>query len=236
MLKVINVLADLLFPRRCPVCDEPLVSGRRICRECEHYFKPIKGSVCVKCGKKLNEPDAEYCLDCSRINHLFESGRAVFEYNSISKSIYRFKYGGRRDYADYYGYSMCNILKDIVKNWQPDVIIPVPLHKSKMKKRGYNQSALLAEAFSQYIGIPYVENAVIRSRKTVPMKELSGARRQINLKNAFIIGNFDVKLKTIVIVDDIYTTGSTMDAVTEVLLAAGASKVYFVTLSIGKGM
>jgi len=179
------------------------------------------------------DENAEYCEDCSKMKHVYTEGRSLYEYRAVDASIYRFKYGGRCEYADYYAKAFAYYLGDVINGWNPDAIISVPLHKKKMRKRGYNQSALIAKGISKELGIPYLEDVIIRSRNTVAMKELDARTRQINLKNAFKICHFDVKLKHIVIVDDIYTTGSTIDSMASVLLEHGVQKVFFVTLATG---
>lgn len=233
---MIRLFKELLYPRRCVVCDDAAPFGKMICPECDGYLTYIAGARCVRCSKKLMENEQELCSDCKRIKHLYTSGIALYEYSPVSRSIYRFKYGGRQEYADYFSQQMASQLGRTILSWNPDYMIPVPLHKSKLVERGFNQSALLAKKLSDILKIPYSEKMIIRRRKTTPMKELTSRERQINLKNAFIMGDFDVKLCTIVIIDDIYTTGSTIDSMTEVLLSHGASKVYFVALSIGRGM
>ena len=115
-------------------------------------------------------------------------------------------------------------------------MVPVPLHRRKLKKRGYNQAELIARELANYWGIPVITNLVIRCKNTRPMKEVVGTDRQNNLKKAFKLGTNDVKLNTIIIIDDIYTTGSTIDAVSKVCLEAGIKKVYFLTVSIGYGL
>ena len=120
--------------------------------------------------------------------------------------------------------------------WKPDALVPIPLHKRKLKTRGYNQAELVARELSRYWGIPVVNNLIVRCKNTKPMKGIVGTDRQNNLKKAFKLGVNDVKLNTIIIIDDIYTTGSTIDAVSKVCLDAGISKVYFLTVSIGYGL
>ena len=204
-----------------------------ICPGCISKLKVVRGAVCCKCGKPLTDDTAELCKDCMEIKHLYKQGRSLYEYKSVSRSIYRFKYGGRREYGEYFGKAMAHYLGDVIKDWNPDVIVPVPLHKKKLRKRGYNQSGLLAESLAKELGIPFDDRLIKRVRNTVPMKELDARKRQINLKNAFIVGSDDVKLKTVVIVDDIYTTGSTIDAMAVAFSRAGVSAVYFVALSTG---
>ena len=114
-------------------------------------------------------------------------------------------------------------------------VIPVPLHEKRYDQRGYNQAELLAESIGRETDIPCYPHYVKRCRNTLPMKTLSGEKRQNNLKKAFIIGQNDVKLDKVLLVDDIYTTGSTLDAVAKELKRNGVKKVYFLTLSIGSG-
>lgn len=119
---------------------------------------------------------------------------------------------------------------------KPDVLIPVPVHPSRKRKRGYNQAELIAGKLSRYSGIPIDTSLISRERKTQPLKNLSYAERQNNLKKAFKIRQNDVKLSTIVIIDDIYTTGSTIDAMAQAFTEVGISGIYFITLTIGRGI
>lgn len=190
----------------------------------------------MKCGKELEDEETEYCSDCMRHRHLFDSGRAVFAYKSMSDSIYRFKYKGRQEYAAYYAECMAGRLGEWIVRRKPDALVPVPIHASKRHLRGYNQAELLAKGLGRILHIPVETNLIKRMRKTSPMKDLSVSERQNNLKRAFKICRNDVKLNTIIIIDDIYTTGSTIDALSYELRSAGVGHIYFVTLAIGKGL
>ena len=190
----------------------------------------------MKCGKELGEEEAEYCGDCMRHKHLFDRGRALYAYKSMSDSIYRFKYRGRQEYAAYYAECMAKQLGDWIGRCRPDALVPVPIHSSKRYVRGYNQAEVLAKELGDILHIPVETNLIKRARKTSPMKDLSVSERQNNLKKAFKICCNDVKLSTIVIIDDIYTTGSTIDAMSYELRRAGVKRIYFVTLAIGKGL
>ncbi len=232
----IEWLWDVLFPRRCPVCDRALRFRKEfICPSCLEKVRFIQSPACMKCGKGLAEEE-EYCQDCGRKKHLYVQGAAVFEYSSVASSIYRFKYGGRQEYAMFFGSCMASVLGARMKYWRVQALIPVPIHPSRKRKRGYNQAQLLAEVISRQTGIPVRNDIIARRRKTVPQKELDEKQRQNNLKKAFKILRNDVKLDTIVIIDDIYTTGSTIDAMTTTLHTAGISKVYFAALAIGNGL
>ena len=163
-------------------------------------------------------------------------GRCLYEYDSAAKSIYRFKYGKRPEYAEYYGEEIADYLGDFIRDLKPDALVPIPIHRKRYAKRGYNQAALLAKEVSKNTGIPYLEGVVKRRRNTAPLKMLSPQERQKNLKNAFIVGENVVKLKTIILIDDIYTTGATVDEVTKVLHKAGIPDVYFVALAGGESI
>jgi len=136
----------------------------------------------------------------------------------------------------FYAADMKEKLAPQIRQMHAQAFVPIPLHKSKKRVRGYNQAEVLAKELSKQLGIPVLDNFLIRTRKTVPQKELNPAERQNNLKKAFKITENDVKLKTIILVDDIYTTGSTIDAATEVLIDSGVEKVFYLSLAIGAGL
>lgn len=119
---------------------------------------------------------------------------------------------------------------------EADAILPVPVHASRRRSRGYNQAELVAAELSRLTGIKMYDRLVKRVRKTTPQKELTIQERQNNLKKAFNIVENDVKLNTTVIIDDIYTTGSTIDEAARVLKEAGVQKIYFITLACGAGL
>ncbi|MCR5734091.1 MAG: ComF family protein [Lachnospiraceae bacterium] len=227
-------VADILFPARCPICHDAVYPRKRlVCDECKNLPHYVSGPVCLKCGRGLSDPGEEYCYDCSRIKHEFEAGRAVFVYDEmIKKSIYSFKYGNRREYAAYYGREMAARLGEFIKRTDPDAIIPIPLNKKRYKKRGYNQAELIAKELSKHVNIPVMTDVLIREKNTRVQKNLSASERQNNLKNAFKIGRNDVSLKTVIIVDDIFTTGSTIDSAARCLHENGVAGVYFSVLSI----
>lgn len=228
---------DYLFPSRCIVCDEVTDRpGAGVCDKCRDKIIYIREPYCLKCGKQLKKDEKEYCSDCERIRHVFDAGMSLYDYGSMADSVYRFKYAGRMEYASFYGKDLCEKRGRWLGALNPDALVPVPIHHSRMKSRGYNQAALIARELSRHSGIPVREDLIKRTSRTQPLKDLSRGERQNNLKRAFKICQNDVKLNTIVIIDDIYTTGSTIDAMTRVLKDAGARRVYFITLTIGRGV
>ena len=128
--------------------------------------------------------------------------------------------------ADQYGYYL--------REKKVELIVPVPLHRKKMRIRGYNQAALLAEVLGEITGISVDEDILVRVKNTKPLKQLNDKERRRSIRGAFSVRK-SVWAKTIVLIDDIYTTGSTLDEAARVLLKAGAEKVYYLTISIGQG-
>jgi ComF family protein len=154
----------------------------------------------------------------------------------MKMSIYRFKYQGRSEYAKFYATDIYEKLGDEIGKLGADSVIPIPIHPSRLRERGYNQAEEVAKELSKLSGIPFYANIIQRTRKTLPQKGLNPTERQNNLKKAFNISSDVVKLNKTILVDDIYTTGSTIDAVAAVLRSHGVKEVYFITLCIGEGI
>ena len=178
------------------------------------------------------------CKDCREFPHLFERGFTCVQYGLYERSVMlSFKYGDK----GYIGEKLGEILFDRIQPEMEsglafDIIIPVPMHKSKVRKRGYNQAELMARPLAQKTGIPLLKEGLIRVKASKPMSKLSTYDRMENVKNIFTLKEDAVKLvrnQTILLVDDIYTTGSTADECSRVLLNAGAEKVYLLTFAAG---
>lgn len=231
--KVIN----WFYPPRCPVCNGVLwEKGLKCHSQCYSKLLIIGDRFCTKCGKSIQDETAEFCVDCSKKKHVFTQGRAVYEYkNEIKNSIYNYKYKNKREYASFYAEEIEKYLGDWIRLISPDALIPVPLHTSKLRSRGYNQAEIIAKKLGEKMNIEVCENLVIRSKNTVPQKELSDNKRKKNVKKAFKLCENIVKLRIVMIIDDIYTTGATMDAISEALIEAGVEKIYCISLCIGKG-
>lgn len=232
-----SALLNLLFPARCPVCDGivPAAEGG-VCTGCRMKPRYIVEPRCARCGKQLGDDARMYCGDCAGRSHVFEHGYALYDYQSMRKSIYRFKYGGRCEYAKFYARDIWERLGDEIRLMKADSIVPVPIHASRLRSRGYNQAQLVAAELSRLTGIPMYDNLVRRIRRTLPQKQLTAQERQNNLKKAFNISADVVKLNKTILIDDIYTTGSTLDAVALELKKHGVESVYFITLCIGEGL
>lgn len=198
--------------------------------------RPVKAPRCICCGKHIGATEQVRCRDCSGLQREFESGVALYEYASVHDSIHRFKNLGRMEYAEFYGQEICRWLTPVIEKMQADALVPIPLHTSKMRSRGYNQASLLAEEISKGCNIPVREDILVRTQKTASQKTMDHAERQNNMKKAFHMVQNDVKLKTIILVDDVFTTGNTLNAAAKELKRGGVNKVFFITLAIGKGL
>ena len=227
-------IKEYLFPHRCPFCGR--AEEKEICIYCAEKVVYIEEPRCKKCGKPVRKAEQEYCHDCGVHPHYFEEGRSLWIHKPpVNQSVYQFKYGGRRIYGEYYVRKMAEMYGRTIKRWGIDQIVPVPLHPGKQRKRGYNQAWILASGLAELTGVPADEKGILRVRFTVPQKQLSDRQRKKNLKGAFQTAKGFKPGKNVLVVDDIYTTGCTIDEVSRVLLLAGAEKVFFLTISVGQG-
>jgi len=234
--KIGETAVQFLYPPRCPLCDMviPIERSPAVCDACRGKLPWVTEPACMRCGKPVGSPEREFCEDCERTQHLFEQGRAAFTYSgAMRKSVYRMKFQNRRDYLDFYAEAMVRAGKSYLSYWQPEVIVPVPMHWRKRMARGYNQAELLAERISRLTGIPCERKLLRCVRYTGDQKELGRNERLWNLRGSFEV-NAPVPCR-ILLVDDVYTTGSTMDEAARALRAAGARRVFFLVLCTGKG-
>ncbi len=191
----------------------------------------------MKCGKQLGREEQEYCRDCGKFPYAYERGYSLWNHRDpVSKAVYQFKYHNRRCYGAIFAQEMAAAYEKQIREWEIAEIIPVPLHPARKRKRGYNQSEILAEELGKRIGIPVNGEAVIRIRNTRPQKELDNRERIRNLKGAFAVSKKWDPKESVLILDDIYTTGNTIHRIADILKKAGAQKVYFLTISIGQGL
>lgn len=233
---IMTRLKETLWPQACPFCGK--VSAGGICAACRRKVDAlaVKEPRCMKCGKPIRKAEQEYCYDCARKRHTYDRGVSLWLHREpVNTSIYRFKYHNQRFYASIYAAEIVKTYRGQLRKWEPEVIIPVPLHSRKRRARGYNQAGILARELGRLLGIPVEEHLVCRVRNTAPQKQLDSRKRRKNLEKAFAVRPYPSMPERVLVTDDIYTTGNTIDAVAGALKAAGVQKVYFLTISIGKG-
>jgi ComF family protein len=164
-------------------------------------------------------------------------GKAIYLYQGpIKETMYRFKYSNKREYAEFFAEEAVRIYGDWMKRKNIQAIVPVPMYMPKQRRRGYNQAETFAKALGRKMNIPVDATLVKRVKDTKPQKELNDLERKNNLKNAFQKTESIVQYSHILVVDDIYTTGSTAMAVAEQLRKTNTCQVYFLSICIGKGM
>jgi ComF family protein len=183
------------------------------------------------CGTPVEHPGK--CRQCNSSKHRFDAGFAVYLYeDSVRKAIHRFKYGGKGGYAEFFGRAMA-LFADYANVPEVDFVCPVPIHSSRYHDRGYNQSELLARVYAEQRG-ERLEVLLKRAVNTKPQSGLKAKERAENIKNAFALSDnvTDIKGKSVLLIDDIFTTGSTADECTRVLKKNGAAYVYVLCLSV----
>ena len=232
-------MLSFLFPPICPLCAKELLDkGEHICKSCSKKQIFIKEPTCYSCGKPMKNHEKEYCSDCRQHPKNFERGMGLCIYQKpVTNSLAAIKYKNERKFVKYY-------LEEIQKRkyrdllqLKIDVIIPVPIHRKKRRKRGFNQAEIFANGIAEMLNKPMYTKIVERIHDT--KKQLNPGERKSNLKKAFR-GNLKEYQragmpKRVLLVDDIYTTGSTAEAVTAALKQLGIREVYVFCIAIGKG-
>lgn len=237
---ILNKGAEAVFPSGiyCILCGSMIDDTRTysLCDECIRKLHWIGEHSCDKCGKALpRQYRGRLCYDCMEREHEFERGYSCMTYGLHERElIFDYKYNGR----GYMGKIFADMLYDRItpEHLDADVIIPVPIHKKRERRRGYNQTEIMAARLSELMGIPMEKALLKRTRKTPPLRGLNPVEREMALNGAFEIYEREgsrVSGRCILLVDDIYTTGATADACSKILMRRGADKVYFLSLASG---
>lgn len=225
-------LLKLLFPPRCVICAEVLCLEERkgiLCRKCAADVPFFPKDVCPHCGGESDR--AGFCSICLK-PFSFDSAVSVFPYERVRRAIRLFKYEGGKDIGIGLGEMMAEyLLKEQTELLErADVMVSVPLHPKKEKYRGFNQTHILCERISEKTGLVFEKQALERKRETVAQSELNPEERKMNLKDAFGM-KMDLTGKRVLLVDDIFTTGTTCNECAKELYRAGAEEVTVFTLS-----
>ncbi len=229
---MINNFLKILFPESCPVCKNPSTDHKTapICSDCWQAILPYKGPACRRCGVPLVSDAASTCGECLKDEPAFKSaGSFGLHEGALKKAINLFKYHRIK--------RLSKPLSEIIlqaKLPMVDVIIPVSLHKKRLRQREFNQSALLAKHIAESLEIPMLVDCLIRNRNTMPQVGLSAKDRKKNIKKAFEIRNKElIEEKNIMLVDDVFTTGATVSECSSVFKKAGVENIYVITLAHG---
>ncbi|MET3928085.1 ComF family protein [Devosia sp. 2618] len=230
-----GALLDLAYPPVCLNCDAPTASPNTLCSQCFRAMRPITAPLCPRLGIPFDASLGPDALSAEALADPppFNRARAAVIYNEVARTLVsRLKYGDRPELAQFCARLMAGAGHEL---WAGDpVLVPVPLHPTRQRERRYNQSAELAHALGRLTGLQVDTALVQRIRKTRQQVGLSGDGRQRNVAGAFAVHpTMLVRLKgrRVVLIDDVYTTGATIKAVTRTLLKGGAEIVDVVTFA-----
>ena len=225
-MKFKDIIKGIFFPQRCEICGE---------------LKPLNMPYCEKCGIDSNAISATACPDCGHEKCMCHSGAdvhlphftAVYYYEGqIKSSLLSFKFSGGSIYGDIFGKAMAERIAEVYDGISFDGVCFVPMTERAERIRGYNQSGLLATKISTELDIPLLP-CLMKTRDSQTQKSLNSAGRYENIKGSFALSdNYDVRNKTLILCDDIKTTGSTLHECCNTLLKAGAKDVYCVCLAL----
>lgn len=249
---------ELVYPSGiyCISCGRPMDQRfpYSLCGNCVQLLRWAGRDICGRCGRPVTGGGkGALCGDCAEEERRFKKGFTCVGYGEREKAIiHDFKYGGKA----YYGEKLAKLMAERIELEESfkelgtsieelrassgfDLIIPVPMYKEKEKDRGYNQAAVLGKHLARRLGISFLDHGLIRCRNTPPMSSLSAGERRQNVKGAFAVNERvrrQLTGKVVLLVDDVFTTGSTVEACAEVLREAGAQTVFVITFASTEGI
>ncbi|MBW1920240.1 MAG: ComF family protein [Deltaproteobacteria bacterium] len=242
-MSILNQLIDMIYPPRCPSCHNMLAEGdydneelvRPFCRSCFETFQQIESPLCPICGRPHISGPAEdhLCENCLRNRPYYDRCASPYLYEgNLMEAIHEFKYMQKSHLAGSFGPLLASFASTHFTLQDNLLVMPVPLHPKRLRERGFNQSLLLARHVASRLGAQLDFLSLRRVRYTKPQTELSKDERRKNVKMAFgILDKQVVKGRSVLLVDDVATTGNTLNECARVLKKSGAQKVLCVTLA-----
>lgn len=232
-------MLNWLYPERCPVCLRIVTpKGGMLHPECRKRLDTITEPVCMKCGMPLSSEEKEYCSVCEcRKDRGWDQGRSLFPYHgTVGTALWMVKKDGRTEFVRFFARQMKENQRAFLKRMAPECIVPVPLHPVKQRVRGFNQAELLARALEEEIGVP-VRCLLKKHKKTKDQKSLNKNQRMKNVKDAFIVDEEVLGEQipgSVLLLDDVTTTGSTLSACAKVLKEKGVARVAFLSVCVAE--
>lgn len=224
--RIKRVTLDFIFPNRCPYCGKIIGSKERVCACCEEIFPRIEPPICKVCGRGV-----AFC----RCHHKYSFDRCIapFYYEGNARNgLILFKFRGWIKNAEIFAEEMAQVAKREYGNTPDDVMVYVPMTKQAVRKRGYNQSKLLAHELSKQLKIPVLDDVLVKCRELNPQHMVGMRERWSNVMGAFCVEQEElVRGKRVVLVDDVMTTGATLDQCARMLKMAGAKSVLCVVFA-----
>ena len=231
-----HALLDVILPPICHICRSfiPNAGNLHICPTCRDRLPLVSSPLCVICGIPFTGTGSDHrCGACLTHPPHFDTARAHFLYEGALRDlIHSFKYNQNTKLRYPLALLTLEGVSELLPDHNPNLIIPVPLHRSRLRQRGFNQAVLLGRVLSRQLSLPMLTDVLVRTRSTEPQIELSAAERRLNVKGAFKVRKPDrVAGKRILLLDDVMTTGSTMDECAKELKRAGADVVIAATIA-----
>lgn len=237
MKEILTGIIDLIFPPRCAACDDLLEQHDALpfCPSCLAGIRFIRSPLCPRCGTPFEAAEGEdhLCGDCLTTERPYTVARSVARYQgALLTAIHRFKYRGKIGIGTVLGRIMADFAAEIWDMKAFERIVPVPLHRKRLRERGFNQSVILARTLSKRFGMPLDFTSLKRQSPTPPQVGLGREARAVNVQGAFTVSHPErIAGRKILLVDDVYTTGSTLEECARVLSRAGAKTVGVLTLA-----
>lgn len=228
-----DALLSFVYPAHCALCGVALGDGEHVvCEPCWGKVPIIDGPHCRRCGYPF-ETTVTGCRHCAGKAFRFDRARVLSPFDeTVQALLHLLKYRGKRSVGRRLGCLLGQVWASEDGMGDVDWIVPVPLHRSREKERGYNQSLVLATEIGRCLGVPIEQKMLVRTRRTASQTKLSVEERVENVSGAFRIPHAEKIAGTrILLVDDVLTTGATLNACTEALIEAGAEGVYVVTVA-----
>ena len=232
-VEAVKKLIEHLFPLKhtCNACGREIFSDKYFCEECESQIVYNDKIICNHCGRAIFNAE-EYCLSCQGRETYFEKARSVYLYKEpISVLIARLKYANKKYLAKIFAKEMAFIY---YKNFfNCDCVLYTPMTEEREERRGYNQAKVLAEEFCEVTKLPVLENVLFKIKETPRQATISQAKeRRENLKGSFKVENKNlIKDKSVLLIDDVMTTGATVETLSSLLIKAGAKSVFILTVA-----
>lgn len=232
---VLTALLDIVLPPRCLACNEQVGEQGALCGECWNGLQFLGSPCCDSCGQPFQYDigNGAKCAGCMAKAPSYDKARAAFRYDDASgKLITAFKYSDRTHGANAYAAWLARAGRELIE--KSDMLVPVPLHRYRLFTRRYNQAALLSASLRKQCGLPHMPDLMRRVRHTKPQASLTRKERRRNVRGAFIVApkHADtVRGKSVLLIDDVTTTGATVEACAKALKKAGAAQVFVLTLA-----
>lgn len=231
-----TAVLDLVLPPRCHICRKSIPDAGKlhICTDCYAALPLLSSPLCSICGIPMEGSGTDHpCSRCISSPPPYTAARAALRYEASCRDlIHAFKYTQKTYLRRPLGLLTASLLSRFAAEQRPDLLIPVPLHTSRLRTRGFNQAVLLGEVLSQQWHIPLLRQAIRRIHPTLSQMELTREQRLINLDGAFAISDtYAVAGRRVMLVDDVFTTGSTLSGCAQVLKQSGCDEVSAVTVA-----